>query len=745
MPVVTSLPTLLNAADQPMSVTANHFGSNFLFGKDDPTEGSFYDVVNDAVNAQTLRFPGGTVTEYHISDELGTSNGRFDIENEDHKDTLKEFLDYCASNGQGATIVLPTYRYFVDGTDANTSPVDPDAEEIIKGYVELVLQAAAAKGVTIQGFEIGNEFYQFDWTDAEFAELQAQFAEWVSDAIDESNAAVDVYIQAGRDQATNETFLDAFRASETSAPDLSDVDGIITHLYYGVTGKDLSRIGLVKKRTDILEAVWGDYDLDTIVTEWNVSEDARKQIDETFIYTGDSAVYGFARLAALTRGFGDIIGYGVDTAMIWSTIAGGPGGRSTLAKQAGDTLPTDYGSLILPTGYWYQLMATTLIDTELVSNHGRDAAFIDGNGDFAGYSHTFQGTGAKSNDYHVVYASGIYDQLDLDLDISSLMSVGSFVYATVIRNEGTTALSNSDSDDDILAANLINANAKASIEVITNLTSDVDITLESYEFVEINVVTGHGLNLDTDMFNGIKDNLTLTFHDDVVSTHDGNDTVVANGGNDLIDLGSGSDVAYGGDGADTLFGGAGNDKMYGGDGIDDLRGESGNDTLFGEVGNDQLDGGAGNDILLGGLGADIINGGAGIDRAQYHLAVSAVEADLQIESANKGEAAGDQFDLVENLFGSRFNDTLRGDSGDNHIWGHLGDISGDISEMTSCMVAMGMTRFKAKMAMISCMAVTELMSFSGKLAMTLCLGKQAMTSWMAVQEMIFCLVDWEQT
>jgi Ca2+-binding RTX toxin-like protein len=95
--------------------------------------------------------------------------------------------------------------------------------------------------------------------------------------------------------------------------------------------------------------------------------------------------------------------------------------------------------------------------------------------------------------------------------------------------------------------------------------------------------------------------------------------------------------------------------------------------LFGEAGNDQLDGGAGNDILLGGLGADIINGGAGIDRAQYHLAEIAVKADLQYESVNRGEAAGDQFDLVENMFGSGFNDTLRGDSGDNHIWGHLGD------------------------------------------------------------------------
>jgi Ca2+-binding RTX toxin-like protein len=653
MPVVTSLPTLLNAADQPVSVTANHFGSNFLFGKDDPTEGSFYDVVNDAVNAQTLRFPGGTVTE-----------NDFDIKSTADLAVLTQFLDFCASNGQNAMIVLPTYRFFVDGTDANTSPISSVAESDIQTFVDFVLAEAAAKGVTIQGFEIGNEFYQFDWTDAEFAELQAQFSEWVSDAIDESNAAVDVYIQAGQTLGENETFLEAFRANENSDPDLSDVDGIITHLYYGATGQDLSRIGLVKNRTDILEAVWGDYNLDTVVTEWNVSEAVEEQPEDTFIYTGKSAVYGFARLAALTRGFGDIIGYGVDTAMFWSTIAGGPYGRATLAKQAGDTLPTDYGSLILPTGYWYQLMATTLIDTELVSNHGYDAAFLDGNGDFAGYSHTFQGTGAKNNDYHVVYASGIYDQLDLDLDISSLISAGSYVYATVIRNEGTTALSNSDSADDILAANLINANAKASIEVITNLTSDVDITLESYEFVEINVVTGHGLNLNTDMFNDVEDNLTLTNHNDVVSTHGGKDTVRANGGNDRIELGAGNDVGYGGDGADTLFGEDNNDCLYG---------DVGNDNLFGNGGNDRLYGGSGNDILLGGSGADIIDGGEGIDRAQYHTANAGVLVALENQGANQGDAAGDQYNLIENLFGSSHNDTLRGDGGDNDIWGYFGN------------------------------------------------------------------------
>ena len=230
---------------------------------------------------------------------------------------------------------------------------------------------------------------------------------------------------------------------------------------------------------------------------------------------------------------------------------------------------------------------------------------------------------------------------------------------------------------------------------------------------------------------------------DVLEGREGNDTLLGDVGNDQLDGDNGADNLWGGEGIDTLFGEAGNDRLYGGAGndilnggvgadtidggegtdsaryststgsvlvdlvshglnqgeaagdifvsienlvgsnyndtlrgddqINQISGYGGDDVVFGNGGNDRLYGGSGNDILLGGSGADIIDGGEGIDRAQYHTANAGVLVDLENQSANQGDAAGDQYNLIENLFGSSHNDTLRGDGGDNDIWGYFGN------------------------------------------------------------------------
>lgn len=123
-------------------------------------------------------------------------------------------------------------------------------------------------------------------------------------------------------------------------------------------------------------------------------------------------------------------------------------------------------------------------------------------------------------------------------------------------------------------------------------------------------------------------------------------------------------ILWGEDGDDHLFGRGGDDRLSGMDGLDRLIGGAGDDTLLG---------GAGDDILVGGAGADQLAGGAGTDRAQYFDATAGIVADLTDPTSNTGIAAGDTYLSIEALFGSRHDDSLRGDGRANILWGHDGN------------------------------------------------------------------------
>ncbi|MEQ1950734.1 hypothetical protein [Mesorhizobium sp. CN2-181] len=205
----------------------------------------------------------------------------------------------------------------------------------------------------------------------------------------------------------------------------------------------------------------------------------------------------------------------------------------------------------------------------------------------------------------------------------------------------------------------------------------------------------------------------------------GNDLLRGAGGNDVLDGGARDDALSGGDGSDLLTGGLGADYLSGGAGSDrasyagaaagvtasltdpalntgeakgdtynsienltgsafndtleanasanHVDGGAGNDTLSGLAGDDTLFGGEGNDTLRGGLGADYLSGGVGTDTASYKLAAAGVAVSLTDPSINTGEAKGDTFNSIENLFGSNFNDRLTGNSAANAIQGGMGD------------------------------------------------------------------------
>lgn len=108
---------------------------------------------------------------------------------------------------------------------------------------------------------------------------------------------------------------------------------------------------------------------------------------------------------------------------------------------------------------------------------------------------------------------------------------------------------------------------------------------------------------------------------------------------------------------------------------DTLLGTAAPELLSGGAGGDELLGNAGDDTLEGGLGGDLIDGGDGVDSADYRHATSGVRANLIAPTTNLGEAAGDSYIAIENLLGSRFDDTLSGDHLANRLQGASGDDS----------------------------------------------------------------------
>lgn len=174
-------------------------------------------------------------------------------------------------------------------------------------------------------------------------------------------------------------------------------------------------------------------------------------------------------------------------------------------------------------------------------------------------------------------------------------------------------------------------------------------------------------------------NQTLTFRHESVS--DSNQFLQLDAhGNPIYVLPS-NGLSYditGRDDADSIQAWFGNDRINGMGGADTLQGGQGHDTLMGGAGDDLLQGGQGDDLLIGGSGADTLEGGTGKDTASYEGSASAVVVRLDGTPANNASSQSDAYgDVVnpdvENLIGSRFNDSLTGNAADNLIQGGAGD------------------------------------------------------------------------
>ncbi len=195
------------------------------------------------------------------------------------------------------------------------------------------------------------------------------------------------------------------------------------------------------------------------------------------------------------------------------------------------------------------------------------------------------------------------------------------------------------------------------------------------------------------------DALVGTPGDDVLCGLGGDDTLAPRGGNDVVIGGNGFDTGdYSGapapidaDLRDGVADGWGDDQLISVEGIVGSRfadhldgnayknlldGAAGVDSVAGREGNDRIFGGAGPDTLYPGLGSDSVSGGKGIDLIDYFVAPSAgVTISLAGEYASGGgwREVDTIFTSIENVNGSRFDDTILGTDGRNVLNGLDGD------------------------------------------------------------------------
>lgn len=162
----------------------------------------------------------------------------------------------------------------------------------------------------------------------------------------------------------------------------------------------------------------------------------------------------------------------------------------------------------------------------------------------------------------------------------------------------------------------------------------------------------------------------------------GRDQLMGLAGSDILDGGSHAELIemprFIGDAVDYLDSGAASvmvdlllgraeDGLGGTDtliGVEDVIGTSGNDSLLGDNGRNGFRGFGGDD-LIDGRSNPVFRG----DFVSYFLDPAAVTVDLLAGSARDGFGGTDTLRGIENVNGSEFSDTLRGDAGPNILQG----------------------------------------------------------------------------
>ncbi|WP_067517692.1 calcium-binding protein [Endozoicomonas ascidiicola] len=370
-----------------------------------------------------------------------------------------------------------------------------------------------------------------------------------------------------------------------------------------------------------------------------------------------------------------------------------------------------------------------------------------------GEGHDAADYSGQTNGIEVRYSGTNLSVVDDSSNTDTLISIENFIGSNNDDTFRVTSSSNefegNGGDDTIIFDNTNIVDSDSSTDGDQGVTASLTTGQASYRydnagteatvtdtFTEIENLTGSSLN----------DTLTGSSGNNVLEGADGDDRLIGTNGTDELDGGDGNDTADYSDlnvsvtaeladstngglstggtashtgSSDTLIdienltgsrvadnltgnnlnnilsGQAGNDIINGMAGNDTLLGDTGEDTLSGGAGDDTINGGSENDTLIGGAGADSMDGGTGIDTADYSaLEVGDTGVVIQLNDAttevlNDGTGSRDELTNIEQIIGSRHDDTFSGNSQNNDFDGGDGTdtVSFNRTEITTGVTA----------------------------------------------------------
>jgi hypothetical protein len=642
-------------------VAAAHFGLN-LVAHAIPADlhgfaGSALAEAVAGLAPGSIRYPGGTVTEllFDPADENATLRGGTRMIPQ------AEAIAFAARTGATLDLVLQTRTGFetsaaeaLRGGTYGERAVSVAYLEMTRDYVLRSLRDAAASGVAVATFEIGNEFfYSGEMTAAEYGRLSRDVLAVVQSAIDSvalpggprplvlvqtlnatgrfspledtrawvsdgevSFAPVrgwEEVVVPGQGTAARQArdIADQITGILTGAPDLSGlVDGLVGHDYNarGHRTEGVQPMSYMFAQFDRQEARLGAApgSLSRHVTEWN----ARAFVPGADGSSNDPVAAlnrGLPHAALLVEMFFQFHQNGVDAANIWPVYFAASNTTNLLDFESYDQR--------LPAAI-FGMMQESLI--------GLSPAF---------FSHD-AGPGYRFDTY--AYAGDGRIVLFVSSRLATVTGPVTLVPGDALDPDAARALARSSY---FIARTELSAVDPAGRPTDGIWTGDArpllihgDGGMARGDRIGIDHLGGHGtvrvevtfVGPGCDVVQGRNgnDQVRGLAGDDSLSGGAGNDRLRGNGGDDWLQGDDGDDSLLGGDGRDRLSGGPGHDRLSGGAGNDVisggkdddlLRGEAGNDLLRGDAGNDRLHGGDGDDLLSGGQGRDWLVGGAGDD------------------------------------------------------------------------------------------------------------------------------------